>query len=600
MQPEDNGSMPVAAAEEFSNPPRRRPLLLRNVMFQACIQNKSLQTTRGEIQDVLDRAGGSAADLADLLSKAVGKRIADDGTMLSAPDAGNLVVLDRDSMAAMGSEEQEQCKKQQKEVLVQYLAGVVRISVDYHSLTSASGGDDAVAASTVGRRVRQWVGSLVRDAFDAFTLDLDKYVCPKSTIGIFDIVCCPFMVAQCVEAILDCASSDGSAMLLHRHGKGKGTFEGFCCEEVPALTVGRDASQLLRVVSSKSLDLLLATMVSAEAATLLCRGTVVALGGAIDEEGLSLFKLAAEEEEGSSNPPPPEIDDVLLQACLNHETLVPFFEQIKRALGRAGGNVADLSDMLSSKVGKRIKSDGAVAPTRGGGDLVVLDGVQVMAGMAATGPNLQQDMLVQLLAALMAPNRGNRNRNRNRLGALLGSASAGDDDPAPLGKRVLQFIGGVANDFLEDFALDMDKHVRTAPVDPAIGIFDAICSPVMVMECINAILVSAARHGSAVLLHRRDDGENTFESFCRDAVPVSADLEPSQLLRVVESSSLDLLLDVMVRADLATLHDNGEVVAIGGPVDEIRIREFERLPSNHTRIGGGRERLSNDSDSEEE
>lgn len=291
----------------------------------------------------------------------------------------------------------------------------------------------------------------------------------------------------------------------------------------------------------------------------------------------------------SSNTRPLQLDDILIRAFWKNRSFLTTHGQIERIVGRS--NVADLANPLSNKVlvEKRIKPDGTVAPIRDGGDLlVVLDGMAAraaMAGMAATGPNLQQDILVQLLAALMAPNRGNR--NRNRLGTLLGRASSGDDDPAPFGKRVLQFLGGVANDFLEDFALEMDKHVRAAPVDPAIGISDAVCSPVMVMECINAILVSAARHGSAVLLHRRNDGENTFESFCRGAVPVSADLEPSQLLRVVSSPSLDLLLRVMVRADLATLHDNGKIVAIGEPVDDKVLAPFifdDVIPRTERRI----------------
>ena len=290
MQPEDNGSMPVAAAEGSSNPPRR-PLVLRDVMFQACIQNKSLLTTRGEIQDVLDREGYSNADLVDLLRSEIGQLIKTDGTIVSVR---SLIVLDRNGMAAMESEEQKQRKGQQKEVLVQHLPLLGLWGWwDYHShhsLTSPSVGDNGdAAAPTVGEKMRQWLSSLASDTYDSFALGMKRHVPPAQVdavdlvIGTFDVVCDPFMVAECLQAILEHAPTtrwDGeAARLLHRHGKGRDTFEGFCCEEVPAMArVGRDASQLLRVVSSSSLDLLLEVMVRADLAALLCDGKVVVLG----------------------------------------------------------------------------------------------------------------------------------------------------------------------------------------------------------------------------------------------------------------------------------------------------------------------------------
>ena len=255
---------------------------------------------------------------------------------------------------------------------------------------------------------------------------------------------------------------------------------------------------------------------------------------------------------------------LVLQACLQGESLRITSENIQDAHVRGGGNVADLADLLSKAVGKRITTDGisVSAPNAngdGGGELILLD------RRAVSASSRQYDVLVRHLAALVAPNGGNR--DRDRLAALFGSASAGDDAAAPLGKRVLQFFVGVANDLWN--ALDLDF---VSPKDLVIGTQDAVCSSYLAAQCIMAILERAPGDGSAVLLHRRDDGENTFESFCREA----AGLDASQLLRVVSTSSLNLLLDVMVRAGLATLHDDGKIVAIGGPVDEICMREFER------------------------
>ena len=279
--------------------------------------------------------------------------------------------------------------------------------------------------------------------------------------------------------------------------------------------------------------------------------------------------VAAAEE--SSNPPrrrPLVLRDVMFQACIQNKSFLTTRGEIQDVLHRAGDNAADLADLLSGEIGQRFTTDGTLvsAPNANGGDrgdLVLLDDM----ANAALVRNDQYNMLVQHIASSVAPSGGNR--DRDRLAALLGSASAGDDAAAPLGKRVFQFLGGVANDLWS--ALDRDI---VAPM--TVRAQDALCSSSLAAQCIKVMLERAPRDGSAVLLHRSGDEEkascNTFEGFCRETTGLGA----SELLREVESSSLDLLLDVMVRSGLATLHDNGKIVAIGGPVDEIRIREFKR------------------------